>query len=101
MNPSSTQPSSHRVYKAVLRPLTLCGLERRLFFGALMTGALIFHLSKSLVAGILVALSLYVAALLATKRDPQMLRIIFMATRLRSRYDPAKHAPVHIEVRSC
>ena len=28
-------------------------------------------------------------------------RIIFTAARLRLRYDPAKHAPVYIEVRPC
>jgi hypothetical protein len=101
MNASSSQPSRHVVYKAVHRPLTLCGLERRLFFGALMTGATVFNLSRSLLGGMLVAVGLYLAGLWGTKRDQQMLRVVFMAARLRPRYDPAKHAPVHIEVRSC
>jgi type IV secretory pathway VirB3-like protein len=101
MGASTSQPTRHPVYKAVHRPLTLCGLERRLFFGALMTGAAVFNLSKSLLGGTLVALGLYCVGLVGTKRDPQILRIIFMAARLRLRYDPAKHAPVHIEVRSC
>lgn len=97
----STQPTRHVVHKAVHRPLTLCGLERRLFFGALMAGAAVFNVSRSLLGGVVIALGLYVAGLWGTKRDPQLPRVIFMAARLRSRYDPAKHTPVYIEVRSC
>lgn len=99
--PSSSEPTRHIVYKAIHRPLTLCGLDRRLFFGALMTGVAVFNLSTSLIGGMLAALGLYGAGLAMTRRDPQMLRVIFMAARLRPRYDPAKHAPVRLEVQSC
>lgn len=95
------QPTRHPVYKAIHRPLTLCGLDRRLFFGALMTGVAVFNLATSLVGGLLAFVALYAAGLWGTRRDPQMPRVIFMAARLRSRYDPAKHAPVHMEARSC
>lgn len=98
---ASTQPSRHAVHKAIHRPLTLCGLDRRLFFGALMTGVAVFNLSTSLIGGMLATLGLYAAGLAGTRRDPQMLRVIFMAARLRVRYDPAKHAPTRLEVRPC
>lgn len=96
----STEPTRHPVYKALHRPLTICGVERRLFFGALVTGALTFNLFSSFVGGLLVSVSLYVAARWASARDPQMLSIILMSSRYRTRYDPAKHLPVHLEVRS-
>ena len=35
-------PSSRPVYKALHRPLSLCGVDRRLFFLALMLGAATF-----------------------------------------------------------
>lgn len=98
MSPLTTPPTRHPVYKALHRPLTICGVERRLFFGALVTGALTFNLFSSFVGGLLVSLSLYVAARWATRRDPQMLPIILMSSRYRTRYDPAKHTAVHVEV---
>lgn len=95
-----TPPTRHPVYKALHRPLTICGLERRLFFGALVAGALTFNLFYSFLGGLLVSLSLYVAARWATKHDPQILHILVMSSRYRTRYDPSKHTPVHLEVRA-
>ena len=64
---SSASPATMRpVVKALHRPLTLCGIDRRLFFLALMAGAATFNLFYSLLAGVLVAATLYTAALLAT-----------------------------------
>jgi hypothetical protein len=50
------------VYKAVLRPLTIGGVDRRLFFLSLLMGAAIFNLFYSLLADILLSLVLYVCA---------------------------------------
>jgi type IV secretory pathway VirB3-like protein len=87
------------VYKALHRPMTLCGVERRLFISALIMGALTFRLFMSLLAGSLVTLTLYVFGLWATQRDPQMLQIVLTSSRIKTRYDPAKHVPCQIEVR--
>ena len=38
---------THRVYKALHRPLTVCGVDRRLFFLALLMGAAMFNLFYS------------------------------------------------------
>ena len=94
-------PTYRPVYKALHRPLTVCGVDRRLFFLALMMGAATFNLFYSFLAGLLVAGGLYVFALWATKRDPEMLRILLASSRFKTRYDPAKHARVDIEVRAC
>lgn len=89
------------VYKALHRPLTVCGVERRLFFLALLMGAATFNLFYSFLAGLLMFGGLYVFALWATKRDPQMLRILLSSSRARARYDAAKHTPIEIEVHAC
>ena len=46
-------PTTRVVYKALHRPLTLCGVERRLFFLALLLGAAAFNLFYSFLAGLL------------------------------------------------
>ena len=98
---SSTAPARRPVYKALHRPLTVCGVERRLFFLALLAGAGTFNLFYSFLAGTLTFTSLYVFAFWATKRDVQMLRILLSSSKVRRRYDPAKHVPFVVRVRPC
>jgi type IV secretory pathway VirB3-like protein len=93
------RPVYRPVCKALHRPLTICGVDRRLFFLALMMGAATFNLFYSFLAGLLVACGLFGFALWATKRDPEMLRILLSSSRFKPRYDAAKHAPFDIEVR--
>ena len=93
------RPTYRPVYKALHRPLTVCGVDRRLFFLALLMGAATFNLFYSFPAGVLVAGSLYGFALWSTKRDPQMLRILLSSSRFRARYDAAKHIRFDVEVR--
>ena len=95
------RPTYRPVYKALHRPLTVCGVDRRLFFLALLMGAATFNLFYSFVAGLLVAVSLYGFALWSTKRDPQMLRILLSSSRFRARYDAAKHARFNVKVGAC
>ena len=95
------RPTYRPVYKALHRPLTICGVDRRLFFLALMMGAATFNLFYSFVAGLLMFMALYLFALWSTKRDPEMLRILLSSSRFRARYDAAKHDRFVIEVRRC
>ena len=97
----TNQPTYRQVPKALHRPLTVCGVDRRLFFLALLMGAATFNLFYSFLAGLLMFVGLYAFALWTTKRDPQMLRILLSSSRFRPRYDPAKHIPVYITVRPC
>ena len=94
------RPTYRPVYKALHRPLTICGVDRRLFFLALLMGAATFNLFYSFLAGLLVAVGFYGFALWSTKRDPQMLRILLSSSRFRVRYDAAKHAQFNVEVRA-
>lgn len=95
------RPTYRHVYKALHRPLTVCGVDRRLFFLALLMGAATFNLFYSFAAGLLMFVALYAFALWSTKRDPEMLRILLSSSRFRTRYDAAKHTRVDIEVRRC
>ena len=95
------RPTYRPVYKALHRPLTVCGIDRRLFFLALLMGAATFNLFYSFLAGLLTFVGLYAFALWTTKRDPQMLRILLSSSRFKTRYDVAKHVRVDIEVRAC
>ncbi|MGV3518730.1 VirB3 family type IV secretion system protein [Luteitalea sp.] len=93
-------PTYRSVCKALHRPLTICGIDRRLFFLALLLGAATFNLFYSFLAGLLVFGGLYGFGLWATHRDPEMLRILFASSRSRYRYDPGKHERFDIEVSS-
>ena len=95
------RPTYRPVYKAIHRPLTVCGVDRRLFFLALILGAATFNLFYSFLAGVLMFLGLYGFALWATHRDPDMLRILIASSNTRRRHDPGKHQPFDVEVVSC
>jgi type IV secretory pathway VirB3-like protein len=94
------RPMYRPVYKVLHRPLTVWGVERRLFFLSLMLGAATFNLFYSFLAGCLMFAGLYGGALFATRTDPEMLRILLASSKSRRRYDPGKHARVDLEVRS-
>jgi type IV secretory pathway VirB3-like protein len=94
------RPNYRPVYKALHRPLTVCGIDRRLFFLAITVGAATFNLFYSFLAGLLMALALYLFALWATTRDPQMLRILLSSSRVRPRYDTLRHKRFDAEVQS-
>ena len=94
------RPTHRVVYKALHRPLTVCGVDRRLFFLALTMGAATFNLFYSFLAGVLMFIALYAFAFWATKHDPEMLRILLSSSRFRPRYDPIKHTRFDVEVSS-
>jgi type IV secretory pathway TrbD component len=96
-----SDPLFRPVYKALHRPLTICGVDRRLFFLALLLAAATFNLFYSFAAGLFMFAGLYGFALWATKQDPEMLRILLASSHARRRYDPGKHDPVDIEITRC
>jgi type IV secretory pathway TrbD component len=82
------------VHRSLSRPLTILGAERKLFFFALCLGAATFNLLGSLLGGVLIFVLLYFVARWATQTDPQILRFLLTAARLRSQYDPMKFTPI-------
>jgi type IV secretory pathway TrbD component len=79
------------VHKALHRPLTLGGIDRRLVFLSLLMGAATFNLLYSFLAGLLVSGALYGFGIWATHTDPKMLNILLSSSRFRRRYDPSKY----------
>ncbi len=95
-------PSARRqnkVFKAMNRPLTILGAERRLFFVALISGGAIFSLLHSLLGGILLIVVGVFVARRATKYDVEILRVLFNSSKFRRRYDPLKWEPTEITIR--
>ena len=92
------QVQTHPVYRAINKPLTIWGVERRLFFLALVIGGATFNYFGSLISGIAMFVGLYAAARWATVTDMQMIRILLNAGRCRTEYDPGKRDPFGIEV---
>lgn len=86
------------VYKALNKPLTILGAERKLFFVALIMGAATFNLFGSLLGGLLIFGSLFLAAQWATRTDPQILRILLNSSKFRREYDPAKYGEQRVRV---
>src|SRR3974377_1870237 len=84
------------VQRSLSRPLTILGAERKLFFFAMCLGAATFNLLGSLLGGVLMFFLLYLVARWATQTDPQILRFLLTAARLRAQYDPMKFTPVEI-----
>ena len=66
----------NKVFKAMNRPLTVLGAERRLFFVALITGGAIFSLLHSLIGGIGLFIVGVIIARIATKHDVEILRVL-------------------------
>jgi type IV secretory pathway TrbD component len=88
----------NRVFKAMNRPLTILGAERRLFFVALITGGSIFSLLHSLLGGIGLFSVGVIIARIATRHDVEILRILFNSSRFRRRHDPMKREPAEIRI---
>jgi type IV secretory pathway TrbD component len=84
------------VYRTLHRPLTVCGVDRRLFFLALLVGAAAFNLFYSFFAGCLLFATLYAFAFWSTTHDSQMLMILLRSSQSRRRYDGAKHHRIDV-----
>jgi type IV secretory pathway TrbD component len=86
------EPNMHPVYRAINKPLTIWGAERRLFFLAMVIGAATFNFFGSLLSGLLMFIALYLFARWATATDAQILRILLNSAKFKIRYDPAQRA---------
>src|SRR5437773_12362906 len=86
------------VYKALNKPMTILGAERKRFFVALIMGAATFNLFGSLLGGLLIFGSLFLMAQWATRTDPQILRIVLNSSKFRREYDPATYNDPNVRV---
>ena len=88
-----SDPLIHRVYRALNRPLTIWGVERRFFFLALVIGSATFNFFGSLLAGLVMFNALYIFGRWVTVTDPQILRVLLNSSGTRRRYDPLNALP--------
>ena len=88
---------TNRVYKSLNRPLTILGVERKLFFCAAVMGAATFNLMGSFMGGILVFAALFMLSQAATKTDPQILRILLNSSKFKSQYCPMKFKAITVK----
>src|SRR2546425_810719 len=86
----SNHPIFHPVYRSINKPLTIWGVERRLFFLALFIGAATFNFFGSLLTSVVMFVSLYLFCRWATRTDPQILRILLNSSKFKRQYDPGK-----------
>ena len=84
------EPTFHPVFQSINKPLTIWGIERRLFFLALVMGGATFTFFGSLLSGVLMFAGLSAFGRWATCTDPQLLRILLNSARFKTQYDPAK-----------
>jgi type IV secretory pathway TrbD component len=91
-------PPMRPVYRSLYRPLTLCGVERRLFFLALLVGVAAFNLFFSFLAGCILFVAIYLVAWWSSTHDPRFLEILLRTSQHHTRYDAAKHAPFFLAI---
>ena len=92
------EPRFHTVYKSINKALTIWGVERRLFFLALIMGGATFNLFGSLLSGLVMFAALFFLARWATGVDTQILRILLNSSRLKTQYDPGKRENVGLQI---
>jgi type IV secretory pathway TrbD component len=80
--------NTHPVYRSLNKPLTLLGVERKLFFLILVASFVLFHLTEALLSSVVVFGVLWVLARAITQADPQLLRVLLTSNRFDARYDP-------------
>ena len=90
--------ATHRVYRSINKPLTIWGVDRGLFFLALIMGGATFNFFNSLFGGVIMFVSLFIFARWATATDPQILRVLLNSSKFKLRYDPGKFVPADIRV---
>jgi type IV secretory pathway TrbD component len=91
------EPNFHPVYRSINKPLTIWGVERGLFFMALIVGAAVFNFFSSLLSGVIMFIALYLFGCWATRTDPQILRIVLNSSSFKLRYDPGKWTEVTVQ----
>jgi len=94
----SNEPRFYPVYKSINKSLTIWGVERQLFFLALIMGGATFNLFASLLSGLVMFTALYLLARWATMTDPQILRILLNSSRFKIHYDPAQRDPIGFQI---
>ena len=75
---------------ALSRPLTILGVERRIFALGVVSAVTVFNLTKTLLPALVTWAVLYAAGRWLSAADPRALRVLAGARGRARRYDPGK-----------
>jgi type IV secretory pathway VirB3-like protein len=82
-------PTPNPVFRAINKPLTVAGVERRVFGLVLIASSLVLT-AFGMTGALLTFVVLFVVARWTTRRDPQFPRILVASRRFATLYDPEK-----------
>jgi type IV secretory pathway VirB3-like protein len=80
------------VYKAINKPLTILGCDRRLFFAAMTISAALWNVFNTLLGAVVAAVAALFVGRLVTATDPQLPRIVLNSGKFAPEFDPFKAA---------
>lgn len=80
------------VYKAINKPLTIMGCDRRLFFAAVTLAAAVWNVFNTLLGALLLGIIAILIGRYITATDPQLPRIVLNANKFPAEFDPFKGA---------
>ncbi len=80
------------VYKAINKPLTILGCDRRLFFAAMTVAAALWNVFGTLLGALLAAVVALLVGRTITATDPQLPRIVLNSGKFAVEFDPFKPA---------
>ena len=80
------------VYKAINKPLTILGCDRRLFFAAMTVSAALWNVFNTLLGAAVAAVVALLVGRYITATDPQLPRIVMNSGKFAAEFDPFKPA---------
>jgi hypothetical protein len=86
------------VYRAVNKPLTTLGADRRHFYASLTFALATWVTFDSIVSALFLLIALLIVARKITEYDTQLPRILVNSSRFRHQYDPAKRTITYVEI---
>ena len=84
---------TNQAYPSLNWPLTILGVERKLFFFLITISAALFIAFDAALPAIALFVVFYSLARIGQAADPQLLRIFMNSGRFAVRYDPAIRTP--------
>jgi type IV secretory pathway TrbD component len=93
------EPRRNRVYKSLHRPLTIMGIDRRMFILAGTAGMATMEVAHSILGALMIFAACAAFGYWVTEKDPAFLMILLKADKFKARYDAAKQQVPNVEIR--
>jgi type IV secretory pathway TrbD component len=100
----ATEPEFHRVYKALIQRPHWWGVDQRFVLISPLLMIVITVLGRfspwAFLFGLVAMVACHLLGRWMYAHEPQILLMLWRAGRQKGRYDPLKHEPVYVEVRT-